>query len=52
LERAAIQGDRITVVARLDPSSQAAAGERVRLRLDAGQLQLFDCESGENLSRL
>jgi multiple sugar transport system ATP-binding protein len=52
LERAAIQGDRITVVARLDPSSRAAEGERIRLRLDAGQFQLFDSESGENLSQL
>jgi hypothetical protein len=52
LERAAITGDRITVVARLDPSSRAAEGERIRLRLDAGALQLFDSESGENLSQL
>jgi len=50
LERAAITEDRITVVARLDPSSRAAEGERIRLRLDAGQLQLFDSASGENLS--
>lgn len=50
VERTAIRADRIAVVARLDPASRAAAGERIRLRLEPDRIQLFDAESGENLA--
>jgi multiple sugar transport system ATP-binding protein len=49
LERATSGPSRISLVARVDPSSQAAENQRVRLWLDARQLRLFDAETGENL---
>jgi multiple sugar transport system ATP-binding protein len=50
LERKAVGANRISLVARVDPSSKAAENQRLRLWLDASQLQLFDPESGEKLS--
>jgi len=38
------------LVARLDPSSRARGGDRLRLRLDTGRLHLFDARSGEALA--
>ena len=49
LEHAAKDANRISLVARVDPSSRAAEKERLRLWLDASHLHLFDPESGENL---
>jgi multiple sugar transport system ATP-binding protein len=51
LERKAAAANRITMVARVDPSSKAAENQRLRLWLDARELQLFDPESGEKLAR-
>jgi multiple sugar transport system ATP-binding protein len=51
LERKAAAANRIAMVARVDPSSKAAENQRLRLWLDASQLQLFDPESGEKLAR-
>jgi multiple sugar transport system ATP-binding protein len=51
LERTAAAVNRIAMVARVDPSSKAAENQRLRLWLDAGQLQLFDPQSGEKLAR-
>jgi multiple sugar transport system ATP-binding protein len=50
LERKAVAANRIAMVARVDPSSKAAENQRLRLWLDASELQLFDPESGEKLS--
>ena len=50
LERKAAGANRISLVARVDPSSKAAENQRLRLWLDASQLQLFDPESGEKLA--
>ncbi len=50
LERAALGGDRLALVARVDPASRAAPKERLTLWLDASRLHLFDPASGENLS--
>jgi multiple sugar transport system ATP-binding protein len=44
------QGDRSELIARLDPASQAKSGESLELRFDAGKLQLFDRDTGENLA--
>jgi multiple sugar transport system ATP-binding protein len=51
LERKAAAANRIAMVARVDPSSKAAENQRLRLWLDASQLQLFDPKSGEKLAR-
>jgi multiple sugar transport system ATP-binding protein len=50
LERKAAAANRISMVARVDPSSKAAENQRLKLWLDGRQLQLFDPESGEKLS--
>jgi multiple sugar transport system ATP-binding protein len=39
-----------TLVARFDPSFAAAAGDRVRLRVNASRLQLFDPRTGESIA--
>jgi len=49
LERKAASANRISVVARVDPSSKAAENRRLRLGLDSSRVQLFDPESGEKL---
>jgi multiple sugar transport system ATP-binding protein len=49
LERATRAGNRISLVARVDPSSRAAEGAPLRLWLDGRELQLFDAETGERL---
>jgi multiple sugar transport system ATP-binding protein len=51
LERKAAAADRISVVARVDPSSKAAENRRLKLWLDGRHVQLFDPESGEKLAR-
>jgi multiple sugar transport system ATP-binding protein len=49
LERKAASANRISLVARVDPSSKAAENQRLTLWLDASHLQLFDADSGEKL---
>jgi multiple sugar transport system ATP-binding protein len=39
------------VVARLNPDSQVARGQKARLWMDATKLHLFDPQTGENLTR-
>jgi len=39
-----------TLVARFDPSFAATAGDRVRLRVNASRLQLFDPQTGESIA--
>jgi multiple sugar transport system ATP-binding protein len=50
LERTANDANRISLVARVDPTSRAAEKERLGLWLDASHLHLFDPESGESLA--
>jgi multiple sugar transport system ATP-binding protein len=45
-----VPGRGTTVVARLDPASQARAGARIELALDSSQVKLFDIASGRSLS--
>jgi multiple sugar transport system ATP-binding protein len=49
LERAATGQNRISLVARVDPSSRAAEGAPLRLWLDGSEVRLFDAETGEKL---
>jgi multiple sugar transport system ATP-binding protein len=51
LERKAAAANRISLVARVDPSSKAAENRRLKLWLDGRHLQLFDPASGEKLAR-
>jgi len=39
------------VVGRIDVASEAAEGEPLELWLDSRRIQLFDAETGENLTR-
>ncbi|OGA72394.1 MAG: hypothetical protein A3G81_24695 [Betaproteobacteria bacterium RIFCSPLOWO2_12_FULL_65_14] len=50
LERATRDANRISLVARVDPSSRAAENQRLKLWLDSRHLLLFDARNGENLS--
>ena len=50
LERATSGANRISLVARVDPSSKAAENKRLKLWLDGRQIRLFDAESGKSLS--
>jgi len=50
LERKAAAANRISLVARVDPSSKAAENRRLKLWLDGRHLQLFDPASGEKLA--
>jgi multiple sugar transport system ATP-binding protein len=50
LERKAAAANRISLVARVDPSSKAAENRRLKLWLDGRHLQLFDPDSGEKLA--
>jgi len=50
LERKAAATNRISLVARVDPSSKAAENRRLKLWLDGRHLQLFDPASGEKLA--
>jgi multiple sugar transport system ATP-binding protein len=43
-------GDATSVVARLDPTSNAAPGKSIELVLDTSRLQLFDPNGGRNLT--
>jgi multiple sugar transport system ATP-binding protein len=43
-------GDATAVVARLDPSSRAAAGKPIELVLDTSKVKLFDPSGGRNLT--
>jgi len=44
----ASSGTRLRLTARLDPASRAAAGGTLRLRLESGDLALFDARTGAN----
>ena len=50
LERATRDANRISLVARVAPSSRAAENQRLKLWLDSRHLLLFDARNGENLS--
>jgi multiple sugar transport system ATP-binding protein len=50
LERATKGTNRISLVARVDPSSKAAENKRLKLWLDCRHIRLFDAESGNSLS--
>jgi multiple sugar transport system ATP-binding protein len=50
LERAATEHNRISLVARVDPSSRAAEGAPLRLRVDGSAVRLFDAQTGEKLA--
>jgi multiple sugar transport system ATP-binding protein len=43
-------GDATAVVARLDPTSKAAAGKSIELVLDTSRIQLFDPNGGRNMT--
>ncbi|MGZ4959096.1 MAG: ABC transporter ATP-binding protein [Methylomonas sp.] len=43
-----IRGDRLSIVARLDPYTSIKKGDRILLALEAGKIQLFDRETGIN----
>jgi multiple sugar transport system ATP-binding protein len=51
LERATTGANRISLVARVDPSSKAAENKKLKLWLDGRQIRLFDAETGQSLSR-
>jgi len=46
----ALRGERSRIVARLDPRSHAAKGEKIEIHLDASRIHLFDPQSGERLA--
>ena len=50
LERATSGANRISLVARVDPSSKAAQGARLKLWLDGRHIRLFEAERGNSLS--
>jgi multiple sugar transport system ATP-binding protein len=47
--RATKETERISLVARVDPSSRAAENERLVLWLDGSRINLFDADTGANL---
>jgi multiple sugar transport system ATP-binding protein len=51
LERATTGANRISLVARVDPSSKAAENKKLKLWLDGRQIRLFDAETGQSLSK-
>jgi multiple sugar transport system ATP-binding protein len=50
LERKSVAANRVSIVARVDPTSRAAENRRVKLSLDPSKLRLFDAETGEKLA--
>jgi multiple sugar transport system ATP-binding protein len=51
LERATTGANRISLVARVDPSSKAAENKKLKLWLDGRQIRLFHAETGQSLSK-